>query len=76
MMGVWTTQPGLQFYSGNFLDGRSTGKGGKSYVNHSALTFETQHFPDSPNQPSFPSTEVVPGKPLHEVAVYRFSWPK
>lgn len=71
VMEVLTTQPGIQIFSDN-KGQPSMGKGGKSYVNHSALTFETQHYPDSPNQPGFPSTEVTPAKPLHEVTVFRF----
>ncbi len=73
VMEVLTTQPGVQIFSDNKGAQPSIGKGGKPYVNHSALTFETQHFPDSPNQPGFPSTEITPTRPLHEVAVYRFS---
>ena len=73
-MEVLTTQPGLQFYSGNFLDGTLTNtKGGKKYVQHAALCLETQHFPDSPNQPSFPSTILKPGETYHHVTVYKFS---
>jgi aldose 1-epimerase len=72
VMEVLTTQPGIQIFSDN-RGGPAPGKGGKTYVSHDALTFETQHFPDSPNQPSFPSTEITPDKPLHEIAVYRFS---
>lgn len=72
VMEVLTTQPGIQIFSDNKMQ-PNAGKGGKMYVNHSALTFETQHFPDSPNQPGFPSTEITPGHPLHEVAVFRFS---
>jgi len=71
-MEVLTTQPGIQIFSDN-KKAPSVGKGGKEYVNHSALTFETQHFPDSPNRPEFPSTEVTPTRPLHEVTVFRFS---
>ena len=73
-MEVFTTQPGLQFYSGNFLDGTlANTKGGKKYVQHAALCLETQHFPDSPNQPSFPSTILKPGETYHHVTVYKFS---
>lgn len=61
-MEVYTTEPGLQFYSGNFLDGSITGKGGKVYGHRSGFCLETQHFPDSPNQPSFPSTILRPGE--------------
>ncbi len=69
---VLTTQPGVQFYSGNFLDGTITGKGGKVYAKHYGMCLETQHFPDSPNQPSFPNTILKPGEKLSETTVYRF----
>ncbi|MTB50425.1 aldose epimerase family protein [Lewinella sp. W8] len=72
-MEVLTTEPGLQFYSGNFLDGSLTGKDGKSYEKRSALCLETQHWPDSPNQPDFPSTELRPGETYRSTTVYRFS---
>ena len=73
LMEVYTTQPGVQFYTGNFLDGSLTGKGGKKYVQHSGLCLETQHFPDSPNQPSFPNAILKPGETFHQVTVYKFS---
>jgi aldose 1-epimerase len=69
---VWTTQPGIQFYTGNFLDGKLTGKGGIVYRRRSALCLETQHFPDSPNQPKFPTTELKPGQTYHQVTVWKF----
>jgi aldose 1-epimerase len=69
---VWTTEPGVQFYTGNFLDGVK-GKGGKAYNRRYALCLETQHFPDSPNQPTFPSTVLKPGQRYHTVTIYRFS---
>ena len=72
VMEVWTTEPGLQFYTGNFLDGTLHGKG-KTYVRRGALCMETQHYPDSPNRPSFPSTELKPGATYHTTTVYRFS---
>ena len=72
-MEIWTTEPGIQFYTGNFLDGTITGKGGKVYQKRSALCLETQHFPDSPNHPKFPSTELKPGQTYHTVTIYRFS---
>ena len=72
VMEVWTTEPALQFYTGNFLDGTLHGKG-KTYVRRGALCMETQHYPDSPNQPSFPSTELKPGAQYHTTTVYRFS---
>jgi aldose 1-epimerase len=73
VMQVWTDQPGVQFYTGNFLDGTITGKDGKVYEQRSALCLETQHFPDSPNHPNFPSTELKPGQKYHTVTIYRFS---
>ena len=72
---VFTTQPGLQFYSGNFLDGTNHGKGGKIYRQHYGLCMETQHFPDSPNQPSFPNTILYPGEKFTETTIFRFSVP-
>jgi aldose 1-epimerase len=72
-MEVWTTQPGIQFYTGNFLNGRITGRNGKKIVQHGALCLETQHFPDTPNQPSFPNVILGPGQTFHEVTVYKFS---
>jgi len=73
VMKVRTTEPGIQFYSGNFLDGSIKGKGGKPYTHRSALCLETQHFPDSPNHANFPSTELKPGTTYHSVTVYSFS---
>jgi aldose 1-epimerase len=73
IMEVWTTEPGIQFYTGNFLDGSIHGKGGKIYPARSAFCMETQHFPDSPNQPKFPSTELKPGAEYRTTTVYRFS---
>jgi aldose 1-epimerase len=73
VMQVWTDQPGVQFYTGNFLDGTITGKDGKVYEQRSALCLETQHFPDSPNHPNFSSTELKPGQKYHTVTIYRFS---
>jgi aldose 1-epimerase len=75
VMDVLTTEPGIQFYAGNFLTG-ATGKGGKKYPHRSALCLETQHFPDSPNQPSFPSTELKAGQQYKTTTVYRFSTKK
>lgn len=72
-MDVLTTEPGLQFYSGNFLDGTLTyTPGGKKYVKHAGLCLETQHFPDSPNQPSFPTTILQPGDIYQQTTVYSF----
>ena len=70
---IRTTEPGLQFYSGNFLDGSITGKGGHVYGKRSALCLETQHFPDSPNHPNFPSTILRPGKTYESRTVFHFS---
>ncbi len=72
LMEVLTTQPGVQFYSGNQLDGSITGKGGQTYVKYGGLCLETQHFPDSPNQPQFPSTVLRPGEVYQHTTVYRF----
>jgi aldose 1-epimerase len=73
VLTILTDQPGLQFYTGNFLDGTITGKGGKVYGHRAALAMETQHFPDSPNHPKFPTTELKPGQKYHFVTVFRFS---
>jgi aldose 1-epimerase len=69
---VATTEPGLQFYSGNFLDGTITGKGGRMYKNRTGLCLETQHYPDSPNHPSFPSTILQPGQTYSSRTVFTF----
>ncbi len=71
-----TTEPGLQFYTGNFLDGSLTGKGGWKYEFRSAFCMEPQHFPDSPNHPEFPSAELRPGETYHHTIVYHFSTQK
>jgi aldose 1-epimerase len=73
VLKVLTDQPGIQFYSGNFLDGSIKGKGGQAYQQHAALCLETQHFPDSPNHPDFPTTELKPGERYHTVTVFSFS---
>lgn len=74
VLSVATTEPGLQFYSGNFLDGTLTDtKNDTKYILHGALTLETQHYPDAPNQPSFPSTLLKPGEVYHQTTVYSFS---
>ena len=73
VMAVTTDQPGIQFYSGNFLDGTVTGKGGKAYPQYAAFCLETQHFPDSPNQPEFPSTVLKPGEIFKSTTVYTFA---
>jgi aldose 1-epimerase len=72
VMEVWTTEPGLQFYTGNFLDGSNHGKG-RAFNLRNAFCMETQHYPDSPNKPSFPSTTLRPGQTYHTTTIYRFS---
>ncbi|MFO7617665.1 MAG: aldose epimerase family protein [Bacteroidales bacterium] len=72
IMEVLTTEPGVQFYSGNFLQGTITGSGGVVYNKHWGFCLETQHFPDSPNQPAFPSTILEPGERYRHLTVYRF----
>ncbi|MCY3017990.1 MAG: galactose mutarotase [Planctomycetota bacterium] len=71
-MEVYTTEPGIQFYAGNFLDGTNVGKGGKVYKHRFGLCLETQHFPDSPNHPDFPTTVLKPGQELKSTTIYRF----
>jgi aldose 1-epimerase len=71
-MEVYTNEPGLQFYGGNFLDGTDTGKYGRPYDFRTSFCLETQHFPDSPNQPEFPSTILNPGEEYYSVCVYKF----
>jgi aldose 1-epimerase len=74
LMEVFTTEPGIQFYSGNFLDGTLTNtKAGQKYVLHAGLCLETQHFPDGPNQPTFPNTILKPGEKYMHTSVYKFS---
>ena len=72
-MEIYTSEPGLQFYSGNFLDGTLEGPNGSKYVLHSALCLETQHFPDSPNKPEFPSTILEPGDTYKTTTIYKFT---
>ena len=72
VMEVYTTEPGIQFYSGNFLDGSLTGKSGAVYERRFGFCLETQHFPDSPNQPAFPSTILRPGEEHRSRTVYAF----
>lgn len=72
-MEVWTTSPGMQFYTGNFLNGSLTGKGGWVYEFRNALAMEPQCFPDSPNHPDFPTTELKPGETYHNTIIYKFS---
>ncbi|HEV2456310.1 MAG TPA: aldose epimerase family protein, partial [Verrucomicrobiae bacterium] len=72
-MEVFTTQPGMQFYTGNFLDGTITGKGGQQYHRRHAFCMEPQNFPDAPNKPHFPSIELKPGQVYRESIAYKFS---
>jgi aldose 1-epimerase len=73
MLEVITDQPGMQLYTGNFLDGKQIGHGGKPYKYRSGLCLESGHYPDSPNQPGFPTTVLSPGETLASVTIYRFS---
>ncbi len=73
ILEVLTTEPGLQFYSGNFLDGTEDGKGGVRYEHRSGFCLEAQHYPDSPNKPEFPSTVLEPGEVYTQTTIYRFS---
>ncbi len=73
VLEVQTTQPGIQFYTGNHLPNGIKGKGGAMYKYRDALCFETQHFPNSPNQPNFPTTELNPGERFHQVTIFKFS---
>jgi len=72
-MQVFTTEPGVQFYTGNFLNGTLTGKSGKPYPRRSGFCLETQHYPDSPNQPSFPTTTLRRGRTYTSTTIYRFT---
>jgi aldose 1-epimerase len=73
VMEVWTTEPGIQFYTGNFLDGTLTGKAGKAYAKRTGFCLETQHYPDSPNKPKFPTTTLRKGVVYRSTTIYRFS---
>ncbi|UCG58486.1 MAG: galactose-1-epimerase, partial [Phycisphaerales bacterium] len=73
VMEIHTTEPGIQFYSGNFLDGSLTGKAGKAYNKHAGFCLETQHYPDSPNKPDFPSVVLKPGEKYTTTTVHKFS---
>jgi aldose 1-epimerase len=73
LLTVWTDQPGVQFYSGNFLNGTLVGISGHTYRQSAGYTFETQHFPDSPNQPNFPSTVLGPGKTFTSTTIFAFN---
>jgi aldose 1-epimerase len=72
VLEVYTTEPGVQFYSGNFLDGSYVGKGGQPYNRRAGFCLETQHFPDSPNKPHFPSTVLRPGQTYETTTVWKF----
>ena len=72
VMEVYTTEPGIQFYTGNFLDGKVKGKRGVAYPHRGAICLETQHFPDSPNKPDFPSVLLQPGETYHSMCMYKF----
>ncbi len=71
-MEVYTTEPAIQFYSGNFLDGTVIGKGGNPYAHRTGLCLETEHYPDSPNKPEFPATVLNPGETLKSTTIYKF----
>jgi aldose 1-epimerase len=71
-MSIATTEPGIQFYSGNFLDGKLTGKAGRVYPHRSGFCLETQHYPDSPNHANFPTTTLKPGDVYKTQTVFRF----
>jgi aldose 1-epimerase len=73
VLEVFTTEPGVQFYTGNFLDGTLKTSDGKAIQQHAALCLETQHFPDSPNEPNFPTTILLPGQKYHSITVYKLS---
>jgi aldose 1-epimerase len=73
VLTVSTSEPGVQFYTGNFLDGSVHGKGGQAYQRRSAFCLETQHYPDSPNHPAFPSTVLEPGQRYETTTVFAFS---
>jgi aldose 1-epimerase len=73
MLSIYTTEPGIQFYSGNFLDGTLVGTSGRTYRQGDGLALETQHFPDSPNKPNFPSTVLRPGEEYETTTIYQFS---
>jgi aldose 1-epimerase len=72
-MEVWTTEPGVQLYCGNHLDGSLTGVGGAVYAQHTGLCLETQHFPDSIHHPEFPSVVLRPGQVFKSTTAYKFS---
>ena len=73
VLELLTTEPGMQFYSGNFLDGSHIGRNGVAYVKYAGLCLEPQHFPDAPNHPNFPSTVLRPGEEYKHTTVFRFT---
>jgi aldose 1-epimerase len=73
VLTVTTTEPGVQFYAGNSIPGTFTGKSGVVYVKNAGFCLETQHFPDSPNEKAFPSTELKPGQTMHSSTVFTFT---
>src|SRR5262249_19425751 len=73
VLEMLTTGPGVQFYTGNFMDGKTLGKSGKPYVRRGAFCLEAQHYPDSPHQPGFPSVVLRPGRVYRQTTVYRLS---
>ena len=75
-LDVYTTEPGVQFYSGNFLDGSLTGPNGREYIQHAGFCLETQHFPNSPNQPNFPNVILEPNETFESTTTYKFSLQK
>jgi aldose 1-epimerase len=76
VLEILTTEPGVQFYTGNHMDNGLHGKAGKTYNFRYGLCLETQHYPDSPNHPDFPTTELKPGEKFQSTSVYRFSTDK
>jgi len=72
-MAVWTTEPGVQFYTGNYLDGTAIGIHGNRYVQYAGFCLETQHFPDSIHHPDFPSTVLRPGKTYTQTTIHKFT---
>jgi aldose 1-epimerase len=73
VMTVHTEEPGIQFYCGNFLNGKLIGKSGRPYLHRGGFCLETQHYPDSPNQSNFPSCIVNPGEPYKTSTIFKFS---
>jgi aldose 1-epimerase len=73
VLKVWTTEPGIQFYSGNFLDGTLYGTSHRAYRQGDGLALETQHYPDSPNHPNFPSTELRPGETFESTTIFELN---